>query len=267
MRVQTRVKSVRALARGLDVFKALHQHRSASLQELHDQTRLAKPTLLRILKTLEEGGVARRSASDGRYRVSASVRFFGQNLGEEDAIAEQAAPVLDRLCRDVVWPSDIGVYKDGVMEILESSRHQTPFMVNRDRIGFRVHMLMSAMGRIYLAFSPAAERRAILLRLSRSGDPYDHAARNPSAVLADLAKDRARGFAVREAGYGRWGLTERSHAGAIAVPVMQGKRVLASLSLSWAAGATTREQMVDQHLERLKSAAAEIAARLPAPAV
>lgn len=264
--MQTRVKSVRALARGLEVFKALHHHRSASLQELHEDTGLAKPTLLRILKTLEEGGIARRSASDGRYRVSASVRFFGQNLGEEDAIAELAAPVLDRLCRDVIWPSDLAVYKEGAMEILESSRHQTPFMVNRDRIGFRVHMLMSAMGRIYLAFSPAAERRTILMRLSRSNDPYDRAARNPSTVLADLAKDRARGYAVREAGYGRWGYTDRSRAGAIAVPVMQGRRVLASLSLSWAAGATTREQMVDQHLDRLKSAAAEIGTCLRAPA-
>jgi IclR family mhp operon transcriptional activator len=264
--VQVRVKSVRALARGLDVFKALHNHRSASLQELHDETGLAKPTLLRILKTLEEGGVARRSSRDGRYRVSASVRFFGQNLGIEDAIAEQAAPVLDRLCRDMLWPSDIAVYKDGAMEILESSRHQTPFMVNRDRIGFRVHMLMSAMGRAYLAFSPAAERRTILTRLSRSDDPYDRAARNPSAVLADLARDRARGYAVRETGYGRWGMTERSHADAIAVPILQGKRVLACLSLAWAAGATTQEQMVSQHLERLKTAAAEIAARLPEPA-
>lgn len=264
--MQSRVKSVRALARGLEVFRALHRHRSASLQDLHDETGLAKPTLLRILKTLEEGGIARRSARDGRYRVSASVRFFGQNLSEEDAIAEQAAPVLDRLCRDVIWPSDLAVYKDGAMEIVESSRHQTPFMVNRDRIGFRVHMLMSAMGRIYLAFSPAAERRAILMRLGRSGDPYDRAARNMSAVLADLARDRARGYAVREAGYGRWGYSERSRAGAIAVPVLQGKRVLASLSLSWAAGATTREQMVEQHLTRLKAAAAEIAAGLSAAA-
>lgn len=261
--MQTRVKSVRALARGLEVFKALHQHRSASLQDLHADTGLAKPTLLRILKTLEESGVARRSSSDGRYRVSASVRFFGQNLAEEDAIAEHAAPVLDRLCRDVLWPSDLAVYKDGAMEILESSRHQTPFMVNRDRIGFRVHMLMSAMGRIYLACSPAAERRAILMRLSQSDDPYDRVARKPSAVLAELARDRALGYAVREAGYGRWGSAERSYAGAIAVPVMQGKRVAASLSLSWAAGATTRERVVDKHLDRLQAAAAEIAARLP----
>ncbi|MEK9969225.1 MAG: IclR family transcriptional regulator C-terminal domain-containing protein [Ferrovibrio sp.] len=257
------MKSVRALARGLDVFKALHSHRSASLHELHSDTGLAKPTLLRILRTLEESGVARRSPHDGRYRVSASVRFFGQNLGAEDAIAEQAAPVLDRLCRDVLWPSDLAVYKDGAMEILESSRHQTPFMVNRDRIGFRVHMLMSAMGRAYLAFSPATERRTILARLTRSGDPYDRSARKLSAVLDDLAKDRARGYAVREAGYGRWGISERSHADAIAVPIMQSKRVVACLSLAWAAGATTREQMVTQHLERLKAAAAEIAAQLP----
>lgn len=262
--MQTGVKSIRALARGLDVFKTLHQRRTASLQELYDDTGLAKPTLLRILKTLEEGGMARRSLGDGRYRISASVRFFGQSLSENDAIAEQAAPVLDRLCRDVLWPSDISVYKDGAMEIIENSRHQTPFLVNRDRIGFRVHMLMSAMGRIYLAFSPAAERRAILARLAQSDDPYDRAARRLPAVLSNLARDRARGYAVREAGYGSW-FGGRGQGDAIAVPVLQGKRVLACLSLSWAVGATTQAQMVARHLGQLQAAAAEIAGRIASP--
>lgn len=259
------VKSIRALARGLDVFKTLQQRGAASLQELHGDTGLAKPTLLRILKTLEEGGLARRSLGDGRYRISAGMRLFAQSLDEADAIAEQAAPALDRLCRVVLWPSDLGVYRDGAMEIIESSRHQTPFMVNRDRMGFRVHMLMSAMGRAYLAFCPGGERRTILARLGRSSDPYDRAARNPSAVLADLARDRARGYAVREAGYGRWGIAERSQADAIAVPVMQGKRVLACLSLSWAAGATTRAEMVARHLGQLQDAAVEIAGRIAVP--
>ena len=187
------VKSVRALARGLEVFKALQQQPAASLQDLHRDTGLSKPTLLRILKTLEEGGMARRSLGDGRYRVSANVRFFGRDLGEHDAIAEQAAPELDRLCRELLWPSDIAVYKDGAMEILETSRPQTPFLVNRGRMGYRVHMLMSAVGCAYLAFCPAGEREEILARLRHSDDPYDRKARNRAAVAAELAECRRRG--------------------------------------------------------------------------
>ena len=257
------VKSVRALARGLDVFKMLHQRRVASLQELHSDTRLAKPTLLRILKTLEEGGLARRSL-DGRYRVSAGVRLFAQSLGEHDAIAEQAAPVLDRLCRAALWPSDLTVYKQGAMEIIESSRPQTPFLVNRDRIGFRVHMLMSAMGRAYLAYCPAAERDKILARLRQSDDPYDRAARQTAAVRSSLIRDRTRGYSVREAGYGTW-ISGRGQGDAIAVPVLQDGRVVACLSLSWMVGAASQDEMVARHLERLQAAAADIAAYVKIP--
>jgi IclR family mhp operon transcriptional activator len=263
------VKSIRALARGLDVLKALQERPATSLQDLHGDTGLSKPTLLRILRTLEEAGMVHRAIGDGRYRVSARVRFLGRDLSDHDAIAEQAAPVLDRLCRRVLWPSDIAVYKDGAMEILETSRQQTPFLVNRARMGYRVHMLMSAMGRAYLAFCPREERDRILGRLRRSTDPYDRRARERGSVQAVLQEDRRRGYATREPGYGYW-VTDRSRAAAIAVPVMVEGRAMASINLCWVAGAVSTDEMVALHLAELQDAAAEIArgvaASIPAPA-
>ena len=258
--MQTSVKSIRALARGLEVFKTLVRRRDASLQELYEDTGLAKPTLLRILKTLEEGGLARRSLGDARYRVSSGVRHFTVTPSEADLLAEHAAPLLDDLCRDVRWPSDLGVYSEGAILIIENSRHQTPFPVNRDLMGYRVHMLMSAMGRAYLAFGPAADTRAILQRLRASDDPYDRPAQNLPKLLRDFAAIRHAGYATREPGYGRW--IRPGQGEAIAVPVMQGKRVLACLSLSWPAGSSTVEQIVASHLGRLKATAAEIAVRV-----
>lgn len=254
------VKSIRALSRGLDVLKALVQRRDASLQDLHKDTGLAKPTLLRILKTLEEGGLARRSLGDARYRVSSGVRHITVTPSEADLLAEHAAPLLDDLCRAVRWPSDLGVYSDGAILIIENSRYQTPFPVNRDLMGYRVHMLMSAMGRAYLAFSPAAETRAILQRLRASDDPYDRPAHNLPKLQRSFATIRNAGYATREPGYGRW--IRPGQGDAIAVPVMQGKRVLACLSLSWPAGTATVDQIVASHLDRLKATAAEIAVRV-----
>lgn len=259
----TAVKSIRALARGLEVFKLLQAQPTYSLQELHQATGLAKPTLLRVLKTLEEAGLAHRAFGDGRYRVGARARLLGRAVGPHHVVAEQAGPVLDALCRRVLWPSDIAVYKDGAMEILETSRQQTPFLVNRARMGYRVHMLLSAMGRIYLACCPEDERNAILDRLRRSNDPYDRKARDRAAVLVSLAKDRERGYAVRAPGYGRWG-PEGGVAAAIAVPVRRGEQVLGSVNLGWVAGAVSMEEMVAKHLGDLQEAAEEIARRVSA---
>ena len=46
------VKAIRALDRGLDVLRIIQESKAASLNDLHLATRLAKATLLRILKTL-----------------------------------------------------------------------------------------------------------------------------------------------------------------------------------------------------------------------
>lgn len=255
------VKSIRALARGLEVFRVLQDRPAYSLDELHQVTRLAKPTLLRILKTLEEAGLAHRALGDGRYRVGARVRFMGRDVGPHHAVAEQAGPVLDALCRQVLWPSDIGVYKNGAMEILETNRQQTPFLVNRARMGYRVHVLLSALGRAYLAFCPTEERDTILARLSKSGDPYDSQARDRAAVLASLERVRERGYATRAPGYGYWG-PSRNSAEAIAVPVRLGEKVFACINLSWVAGAVPLDEMVGKYLGVLTEAADEIAHRI-----
>ena len=260
--MRSSVKSIRALARGLDVFKAVVKRRDASLQELYEDTGLAKPTLLRILKTLEEGGLARRSLGDNRYRVSSGARLFSLPPSDAELVAEHAAPLLDALCREVLWPSDLGVYSEGAIQIIESSRYQTPFPVNRHLMGYTVHVLMSAMGRAYLAFSPPAVTRDILERLRQSDDPYDWPARDPAKVMRSLAAIRSVGYAAREPGYGGW--IRPGQGDAIAVPVMQGKRVLACLSLSWPADAATVKQIVARHLGQLKATAAQIAAKVAA---
>ena len=55
------MKSIRALERGLEVLRLLEQHQGRALQDLHLATALPKPTLLRILHTLEAAGLAWRA--------------------------------------------------------------------------------------------------------------------------------------------------------------------------------------------------------------
>src|ERR1700730_9209100 len=99
------VKRIRSLERGLQVLRALQDDPISSLHELHRLTRIPKPTLVRILHTLE-GAVSRRLA-DGRYRISATLSR--RKPDRFDRVAEAAAPALDRLCRKISWPSDLFV--------------------------------------------------------------------------------------------------------------------------------------------------------------
>src|SRR5215210_7415332 len=103
-----RSETIRGLERGLQVLQALQASPIASLNDIYHQTRISKPSLLRILNTLQEAGYVSRRLVDGNYRISAFARI-GRKRDRHDRLAEAAAPVLDRLCRKVRWPSDLMV--------------------------------------------------------------------------------------------------------------------------------------------------------------
>ncbi|NJO23942.1 MAG: helix-turn-helix domain-containing protein [Sphingomonadales bacterium] len=100
---------IRVLERGLRVFKTLQQSAALTLADLHEATGLPKPTLLRILVTLEGAGMVHRGIDDRRYRISARLTRVARKADRSDRVAEAAAPVLDRLCKKIIWPSDLAV--------------------------------------------------------------------------------------------------------------------------------------------------------------
>src|SRR4051794_12225086 len=104
-----RRETVRGLERGLDVLKLLQQPRPVTLQEIHAATRLPKPSLLRILATLQKAGMVYRRLDGRCYRASARITGIIRKPGRFDAVAEATAPVLDRLCQKIGWPSDLAM--------------------------------------------------------------------------------------------------------------------------------------------------------------
>jgi IclR family mhp operon transcriptional activator len=189
--------TIRGLERGLQVLKVLRTKAAAStLQDIHATTKLPKPTLLRILRTLEKAGVVRRRLADGRYQIGAEVYRISRKPDRYDDLAEVAGPILDRLCRRIAWPSDLAVPAGDHMEIRESSRPVSPFVINHDQIGHQINWLLSGHGRAYLAFCPEAERQSLLDLLRRSGNPENRLAFQTEKFDRILAETRKRGYAT-----------------------------------------------------------------------
>ncbi len=257
--------SIRALERGIEVLRLLSTHEGTPLRALHAATGLPKPTLLRILHTLERGGLARRSMFDGQWRRAAVWAPPHAASVADQRLAEIAAPKLVALQRSVLWPSDLLVYRDFAMELAESSRRLSGLATNpRYKVGYRVDLLLSAPGRAWLAFCADAEREASLAHLRA------HPPANPrsAAVLRDeigeiLVQTRARGYAVRDARFGGGEEDiDRFDDGldAIAVPVPSVAGVHAAINLVWPRRYDLRAKVVEAHLGELRATAAAIAA-------
>jgi IclR family mhp operon transcriptional activator len=256
---------IKGLQRGLRVLQALQMQPDSSLHELHTLTRISKPSLLRILNTLAQSGVITRRLADGRYRIGSNLSHAPTRRQHRDRIAEAAAPVLERLCQRASWPSDLMVPAGDHMEIRETTRTRSPFLLQQERIGWAVNWLLTGVGRAYLAFSPAKERQTILKLLSSSDKPEDRLARQPERLNAILAETRARGYGTRDAIHigGHYG--GPPHADgllSIAVPLRDGARVIGAINMLWLRPAFTVEAFAAQYLPELQAAAAEIVSRL-----
>lgn len=258
---------IRGLERGLRVFKVLQQSAALTLADIHQATNLPKPSLLRILATLENAGMVHRGLDDRRYRISARLTRVARKADRSDRVAEAAAPVLDRLCRKIVWPSDLAVPAGDHMEIRETSRTLSPFVFNSARIGYRINWLLTALGRAYLAFCPPEERQRIVASLRNSGNPQNKLAHQPERLAPILAETCSRGYGLRDAHfYGGFNddLFDDQLQG-IAVPVLQGAKVHGCINILWVRRALTIDEVIRQHLADLKAAASEIALRLASP--
>lgn len=255
------VKNIRALDRGLLVLELLGARNCASLHELHQQSGLSKATLLRILKTLEERKWVHVRPDGTAYSAMVPVPGSPKNLRESGVLGQVAVPVLDELSKTVIWPSDLGVRRGDTMCIVEHSRRNAPFVINRDAVGRRPRFLQSALGRAYLAFCPDAERKAIMLRLARSSHPDDRRVHAGTWVSTMIEQTRMQGYGAREPGY--WAGVDDfgDDVNSIAVPLMNRDRVIACLNMIWIADAMSTRQFVERYLGALRAAADRLARR------
>jgi IclR family mhp operon transcriptional activator len=141
------------------------------------------------------------------------------------------------------------------MMIRETTDRQSPLALEQYSAGVRVPMLASAAGRAYLAFCSAQQRDAMLELLARSSLPEDRLARNRIEVERLLNETRTQGF----------GMAHRarrvSEETSLAIPVRAKDRILATVTVRYAATAVPLRTAVEQFLPKMREVAQKIEAQ------
>jgi IclR family transcriptional regulator, mhp operon transcriptional activator len=249
-------RPIRALTRGLEALTVLNLRNGATVSEVAQEIHLPRTTVYRILETLCEAGFAFRDTADDRYRLAESVKSLSDGFGDESWVREAAAPLVQELCRDVVWPIAVSTLAGSSMMVRATTDHLSPLAMERYSPGSRYPLLTSASGRLYLAFCADAERVALLETLAKSNKPEAKLARNTADLERILAEIRTLGYATAA--------TSRriSDDLSIAVPVHFDGRILAALTIRIAAMAMPPKTAVDRFLPRLRDTAQRISTRL-----
>lgn len=250
---------VTALVRGLDVLRLINQLDRATVTEIHRHTGIPKPTVLRMIETLMSAGYVARVDGGATYMATGRCLLLSNGLHAQARIAAVAMPLLNGFRRRIGWPSDFGVFDGDAMVIAATSREFGVLSLNR-KVGARTPMLLSALGRAYLAFAAREERARILAVLANTANPFDAAAKRPNTVNRMLDETRSRGYSLTDENY-----LDTVYDGliwGIGVPVLAGGRVMAAINVMFLRSALSLEQGLVNLLPPLKQAADEIGAEL-----
>jgi IclR family mhp operon transcriptional activator len=138
----TAFNTVRSLKRGLEVLRALNRCDGAKAQALARIVGLPRPTVYRLLETLETLGYVARSPSDEAWHLTLQVKALSAGFHDETWVVRTAAPVLEALGREVLWPVDLVTLDRDAMAIRESTHGSSPFSIDRGMVGTRLRRLV-----------------------------------------------------------------------------------------------------------------------------
>ena len=151
---------VEALARGLEVIRSFDRlHVKQTISQISERTMLARPTVLRLLLTLEELGYVR--SQDNHYSLTPKVVDLGMAYVSALGLYGVAKPHLENLSKAIDQTVSIAEL-DG-SDIVYTGRAEVPKIVSVGvTLGARLPSTSTALGRVLLAEVPESELDSVL---------------------------------------------------------------------------------------------------------
>ncbi|WP_411720565.1 IclR family transcriptional regulator [Mycetocola sp.] len=238
-RVERRTVTTKVLA----ILEAFEKSRgSLTLTEIAEVTGLPLSTAHRLVTELTNWGLLFRGAQ-GRYQLGIRLWELAQNAWRP--LRETARPFIQDLFSLTGETAHLAVREGN--EVLYIDRVYGSKRVPRaSRVGGRLPMHATAVGKAILAFEESWVRSAYLDRQLEHRTPHTHV--NPRLLAEELAQIREQGYATT--------LEEvRLGSCSIAVPIFHGRQVGAGLGLVML---SSQASTMIRHLPTLKGVAGQI---------
>ena len=174
---------VAAVDRALSILDALTDER-VSLAELSKRTGLYKSTVLRLLKSLEKGGYALRTA-EGMYRLGSKVLWLGALYQRHFRTSDIVPPVLERLASELHEGASFYVCEDN-QRICLHRVESTRAIRDSVHIGDRLPLTVGAAGHVLRAFNGARGPRLDEIRQQMYAASYGERDEETAAIAAPV---------------------------------------------------------------------------------
>ena len=232
-------REVRGLTRGIAVLRELNSMPGGigNVADLARATGLHRTTVKRLLETLKTEGLVHQKDDGTSYALGFEVRRLSEGY----------------VGADWIDPSDLATPDSGFMIVRESTHRVSLLSQHRATIGIQIPMLVSSLGRAWLAACSPEEREATLSLLRERTDSIGEHARDSAYIKRILRETRRRGYAINK---GEW-LSEASVT-AIAFPIFANRQAIGAINLVLQRNAVTDREIALRYVPLLRTLADEI---------
>jgi IclR family mhp operon transcriptional activator len=238
---------VRALDRAIAILRVLNQHNGLNPSEMSRLVGLPRPTALRILFTLSEGGYVVRSETDGCFRSTLKVRELSCGYQEESWLGAIVRPFLERLETTMIWPLAVVRLRDTRLMVEALTDHTSHMLWRRETPGRAVSASVSATAHLYMALGDEEQRYALIDdAFSQDRDAYGW---TEGDVAAAIERARANGYAI----------VHHADYTSVSVPVWVGEVLYCALNMRLHGPKEVHVALIDGHVQTLLDAADELA--------
>ena len=179
----------RSLERGLAVLDCFRPGVGLlSHREVVERTGLPKPTVTRLLLTLQRRGYIEHDAQARAWRLGLPVLSLARALTTSSALRDAVAPVLVQVARETRSIVGFGSAHGTDIVYLEAHNGDPARPERRVGAGMRAPIATTSVGRAWLAGASQAERDAMLGRLQAAPGWKPQTLRELDAARVDVEK-------------------------------------------------------------------------------
>jgi DNA-binding IclR family transcriptional regulator len=252
--VTTAIPPGSAILRAFRILEALGEFdEPPQLAGLAQAVKLPKPTVLRILATLEHAGLVCREPDSKRYSFGERINGFAGKVLLSSPVRSPRHAILEELVEQVGETCNLAIPSGAYAQYVD--RVEVPSSIPvKFGPGSRVPLHASASGKIFLGYMPRRGRERFLAQAPLIAHTPNTLV-EPARIAADLAAVRQNGFAVDNGEFLRG-------VSCVAVPVRNGdNKVVAAVAVTAPQERASLGQMIEC-LPAMRSAAQALAATI-----
>ena len=246
-------ETIRAAERTLQILACMNRRPISTIQDLHRDTGLPKPTLVRFLKTLANAGYVTNDERQAGYQLTALVSSLSSGYHGDPLVIEAGRPWAIQITRQLHWPASIAVLESQSVVVRFSTVADSPVSPFHSTINMHLSLFTKALGRAYLAYCDDEQIEAFAKAAEQGDDPTAARIAGDRDYLHTLVRSiRRSGYALRDM------RAEPKNSNTLAVPIFLGGRVRATLGVTFFRSAIKSHELFREYAVKLKQVSAQI---------